>query len=213
MAEVVYGGNAAVQALLYGDVHPGTQHFFESQRGHALSGLTQTAQRFAHEAVERFGFMASERTQRLIRDVRRAANWVWHGDYIRPLRTVDELQFASPTMIRYIMAEPTVRQMYHDQQLAGYDDHYVDLQPKATGEELYEYRQVMQDIVVVDEDEHGNPIGWHADHFMEDVLEDGSVDELSFDEQMDIQQTWAHTLSAIKARRQDPTSTYGASLD
>jgi len=213
MAEVVYGGNAAVQALIYGDVHPGTQHFFESQRGHGLAGLTQSARRFADEAVERFGFMASERTQRLIRDVRRTANWIWHGDYIRPLRTVEELQFASPTMIRYIMAEPTVRHMYHNQQLAGYDEHYVDMQPNAEKEQLFEYRQVMDGVVVVDEDKEGQPIGWHADQYMDDILPDGEQESLNFDEQLDIMATWAHALRVIKERRQDPTSTYGASLD
>lgn len=213
MAEVIYGGNAAVQALIYGDVHPGTQHFFESQRGHGLAGLTQSARRFAEEAVERFGFMASERTQRLIRDVRRTANWIWHGDYVRQLRTVDELQMAAPTMIRYIMAEPTVRSMYHAQQLAGYDEHYKDLQPHATGEQVYEYRQVMEGIVVVDEDADGNPTGWHADSWMDDVLPDAEHEPLAFDEQLDIITTWAHTLRVIRERREDPTSTYGASLD
>lgn len=212
MAEVIYGGNAAVHALLYGDVHPGTQHFFESQRGQGLATLTASAKRFAEEAVNRFGFMATERAQRLIRDVRRTASWIWNGDYIRPLRTVEELQFASPTMIRYIMAEPTVRKMFHDQQLAGYDEHYVDLQPKAEGDAVHEYRRAMDGIVVVDEDSDGQPTGWHADEWMDDLLPDAD-EPLHFDEQLDILTTWAYTLKAIRERREDPTSTYGASLD
>lgn len=211
MAQLLYGGNAAVQALLYGDVHPGTQRFFESQRASGFSRLTQTAKAFAEEAVERFGFMATERTKRLINDVRRAATWAWHGDYIRPLRTVDEIQLAGPKMIRYIMAEPVVRKMYQQQQLAGYDEYYQDSQPEALGEEHDDYRRVMDGIVVVDEPDAAGDALWHADHFADEYLEDDPP--LDFQQQLDVLETWACVRGAIVERLRDPTSLYGATLE
>lgn len=211
MANVIGGGNAAIQALLYGDVHPGTQRYFESQRGEGLGSLTQTARTFVKEAVDRFGFMATERTRRLIANVRRAADWAWHGDYIRPLRTVDEMQLAAPTMIRYIMAEPTIRQMYHRQEIAGYDDHYTDTQPGVVGEEHRDYRRVMQGIVVVNEDATPDSEDqFHSDEWIDDLLEDER--ELEFGEQLDVLETWANVKRVMRDRLRDPTSLYNASL-
>lgn len=211
MAQILHGGNAAVQALIYGDVHPGTQRFFESQRASGFSRLTQTAKAFAEEAVNRFGFMATERTKRLIGEVRRAASWAWHGDYIRPLRTVDELQLAGPKMMRYVMAEPTVRKLYQQQQLAGYDEHYEDAQPNAIGEDHDDYRRVMDGIVVVDEPNAKGEELWHVDNYCDEFLDDDPP--LDFSQQLDILETWACVRGAIAERLRDPTSLYGATLE
>jgi hypothetical protein len=173
MAQVISGGNAAVHALLYGDTHPGTMNFFESQRGQGFRSLKETARTFMADAAQRFGFMASEATQNLIRNVRRTANWAWHGDFIRPLRTIDDLQLAPLSMIRFMMAEPFARRMYHNHQIAGYDEDYVDQQPGLIGDDHHEYRMVMDGIVQVDEqpDENGD-YQWHADMWIEDLCED-----------------------------------------
>jgi len=212
MAQVISGGNAAVHALLYGDTHPGTMNFFESQRGQGLKHLKETARAFVHDAAERFGFMASEATQSLIRNVRRHANWAWHGDFIRPLHTVDDLQLAPLSMIRYVMAEPFTRTMYHSQQLAGYDEDYVDRQPGKVGDDHREYRMVMDGIVQVDEtpDENGD-YQWHADQWLNELDEDESP--LSFNDQLDILETWGHQQRIISQRLKDPTSLRHASLE
>jgi hypothetical protein len=211
VAQVIGGGNAAVQALIYGDVHPGTQRFFESQRGQGLRQLTDTAKKYWNDLTERFGFMASDRTQRLIREVRRQANWAWHGDFIRPLRTLDDMQLAPPSMIRYVMAEPYARTMYHNHQLAGYDEDYVDLQPGKVGDDHHEYRLVMDGIIQINEepDEHGHQ--WHADTWIEEYMEDEPV--LDFRDQLDITETWGTLQRLIEKRLEDPTSLRHASLE
>jgi hypothetical protein len=207
MAQIIRGGNAAVHAMLYGDVHPGTQRFFESQRGQGLRDLTQTAVNFMKDATDRFGFMATEATRNLIRNVRRKASWAWHGDFIRPLSTMQDLQLAPPRMIRYLMAEPTARRMYHNHQIAGYDEDYVDPQPGVIGEGHYEYRQVMDGILEVDE-ETGNYI---ATNWLDDTLEDESP--LEFSEQLDILESWGQLTRRLEERLKDPTSLRHASLE
>lgn len=211
MAEIIRGGTAAAHALLYGDVHPGTQRFFESQIGQGFNKLTETARTYINEVKDRFGYMATEQTQRILRSVRRKANWAWHGDFIRPLRTLDDMQLAPPSMIRYIMAEPTVRRMYHQQSIAGYDGDYKDAQPGIVGDRHREYREVMEGIVQVDEepDENGD-YQWHADSWSSDLDPDDR--ELSFKDQLDILETWAHLQRLVQKRLQDPTSLYHASL-
>jgi len=210
MAQILEGGRAGLHALLYGDSHPGTDQYFESQRGSAFSHLTQTAQRFVAEAADRFGFMAKESTQRIIHNVRRQASWAWHGDYIRPLLTVSDLQVAAPTMQRIVMAQPTIRRMYHRQQLAGYDGLYVDNQPGVVGDEHYDYQRVMNGIIVDTVDEDGEPaIEWteYLDH-----VQDGDR-KLTFIEQLDSLNTWGAALAAVKARLKDPTSRFNASCE
>ncbi len=212
MAQILQGGNAAVQALLYGDVDPGTQRYFESQRQSTFGNLTETARSFAKESIQRFGFMATERTKRLIGDVRRAANWAWHGDYIRPLRTIDDIQLASPVMIRYVMAEPMTRAMYHQGQVSGYDEAYVDHHPTRIGENHSDYTRVMNGIVVVDEtpDDEGE-YGWTATTYLDDA--EPEEEQLDFSQQLDILETWAHVRQAIVDRGKDPTSLCHASLE
>lgn len=212
MVNVISGGNAAVHALIYGDVHPGTQRFFESQRGQGLRQLTDTARSYWNEVKDRYGFMATDRTQRIIREVRRQANWAWHGDFIRPLRTVDDLQLAPPSMIRYVMAEPYARTMYHRGQLAGYDEDYTDLQPGKVGDDHHEYRLVMDGIVQIDEtpDKHGD-YQWHADTWFDEYMEDEQP--LDFRDQLDIMETWGHLQRLIEQRLDDPTSLRHASLE
>lgn len=209
MAKILEGGRAALHALMYGDSHPGTTQYFESHRGQAFGSLTETAQRFMDNAVDRFGFMAQESTQRLIQDVRRTVNWAWHGDYIRPLRTVADLQMASPLMQRVVMAEPTIRQMYHRQQLAGYDGLYVDNQPGVVGHDHYDYQRVMHGILTESTDEEGNE-AFEFTEYLEHT-QDGDR-KLTFIDQLDCLRSWGSALAAIKARGKDPTSQYNASL-
>jgi hypothetical protein len=212
MAQIISGGSAAVQALLYGDVHPGTDRFFESQRGQALRHLTETARSYIGEIRDRFGYMATDRMQRAIRDVRRKATWAWHGDFIRPLRTLDDFQMAPPCMLRFIMAEPYARTMYHQQSLAGYDEDYTDLEPGRVGEDHHDYRVVMDGIVQVDEepDENGD-YHWHADTWIEDYAEDEAP--MDFRDQIEVMESWGHMRRIISERLKDPTSVYHASLE
>lgn len=206
MSMLLSGGNAAVQALLYGGIHPATQAYFDSQPSAERAPLLAEAKSFFNDTVQRFGFMATEATKRLVRDVRRTADWCFHGDYVRPLRSTVELQMASPIMRRYIMAEPLVRKMYHKQQLSGFDGEYADRLPQLEGEDHPDYQRVMQDHVVVNAQDES-----FATHWMEDDLEDEAP--LSFQEQLDIQEVWAMARDAIVRGKEDPTSLYGAVLE
>lgn len=208
MARVIQGGTAALQAMFYGDPHPAVSQYFESSRGQGLELLKDEARGFFSRAKESFGFLNTESARRAIRDVRRSAQWIFQGDYIRPLRTVEELQMAAPLMRRYLMVQPTIQAMFRQQRLSGYDGGYTDLLPSLYGEDHPDYQRVMQDVLVVRESPEGESL--EATHYMEDW---GEEHELSLDEQDDIQETWAIALKAIFAGKEDPTSLYGATLE
>ena len=209
MVRIVDGGPLAAHAMIYGETNHATRQFFESQRGSSLSMLANHAKAMVPEMAKQFGYLALDSTKRMIQDVRRNINWAYHGDVIRSLLNEDSLQMASPRMQRVIMAEPTVRKMWQTGQLEGYGEEYVDLQPGARGEDTIEYQRVMQGIGVYDEND---PDGGWVSTMWSDADAEEDIDAMSFDQQLDCQETWAVVRGCIRKRRQDPTSKYGATL-
>jgi hypothetical protein len=213
MAKILHGGNAALQAYLYGDVDPGTERYFQSQRGRAFDRISDGARRFFERAKEAYGFMDSERTKRLIQDVRRRADWMFHGDYVRPLRTFEEIRDASPTMRRYIMADPFLMRRFRTKQSAGYDGGYKDLFPSFTPEDHPDYQRVMNNVLVITDevDEHGEDVIYATEYLPLDY--ENEEPELSMQEQLDIQAVWAINQRLILNGGRDPQSLADASLD
>lgn len=74
------------------------------------------------------------------------------ADEIQYISKIAEFQHA-PTMQRWIMAEPTVRQMYFDQKLDGYSDTYSTTD-KTVGMMHLDYQKVIDGVYR--EDENGD---------------------------------------------------------
>ncbi|MDD2819184.1 MAG: hypothetical protein PHN51_10395 [Candidatus Nanopelagicales bacterium] len=74
-------------------------------------------------------------------------------NYFVELTTVAEFQTANPTMQRYIMAHPKVKQLYLEQNIDGYSDSYKNVFGNEVGHWDYNYRRVMNGVVT-DTDEH-----------------------------------------------------------
>ena len=108
-------------------------------------------------------------------------------------------------MISAIMAEPTLRRMYHQQQVDGYSENYVDVQPGKVGEDHYDYRRVTNGVFMQDEDGE-----WSAKTYYEDLLEGSG--EFDFLEQVDILRTWEQMRIQLAKRKDDPTSRWNSSL-
>jgi hypothetical protein len=115
-------------------------------------------------------------------------------------------------MIRYVMAEPYARRMYHNHQLAGYDEDYVDQQPGLVGDDHHEYRLVMDGIIQIEEtpDAEGG-YQWFADTWIDEYIEDEPV--LDYRDQLEIMETWGTLQRLIEKRLEDPTSLRHASLE
>lgn len=68
-------------------------------------------------------------------------------NYYMELNSFTALQTANPTMQRWVMSHPQVRQMYVDQNIDGYSGTYKNVFGKGVGEEDYNYRRVMDGVV------------------------------------------------------------------
>jgi hypothetical protein len=90
-----------------------------------------------------------------LRKVQHIAGIVSNGlqvNNIHLLHTLDEFRNANPTMQKWIMAEPVVREMWKDSLLTGYGDSYVDKHPNVVGRDHPDYRRVMDGMSYIDND-------------------------------------------------------------
>ena len=205
MARVIEGDIATFNALIYGAPHPNTQQFLYNQYQNPTTVLTAAGQQFIDYGRQIHQQLAESRTVQYVTAVQRAVGAFWQVDAIRPLVSVAECQWAPPTMQRYIMAHPKIRQLYHDQRIEGFQGTYVDLWPEDTGPAHYDYRRLKNGVVEWDDDNH-----WTATTFF-DELAPGDR-ELSTFEQDALETTTLSILTHFRAGKDDPTSRWNSSL-
>lgn len=210
--QVITGGARTFSALAYQNQHPDNQNYFAQK----LSNFTQTfgdavstmANGFMANAGEIFDKFYGSEALRLAKAAVRKVKSIWDRDDIRELFGIGEIQQAKPVMQRWIMAEPTYRQMFHEQRCDGFSNSYVDMEPGAVGEAHYDYRRVMDGLMV--HDEENEECDWSMTHYIED-LKEGDVD-LELDEQLTIISVWDVVKMHAKAGGEDPGSVYGDQL-
>lgn len=204
MATLVEGGSDLFDALAYTMPQPGVYDFLAHRAQNYSNLLTSSGSQFLQNVKSYYDAITESEAMRIARAAMRKVENIWNADTIRYINDVQHMQAAGLQMQRWIMAEPTIRQMYIRQECEGYGDAYVDQDPGLVGERHYDYRRVMNGIVV-EQDE-----GWYASTFIED-LRPGDR-ELMLDEQADILHTWENVRAAIRHRKQDPTSRFGGTF-
>ena len=112
-------------------------------------------------------------------------------------------------MQRWIMANPDVRKLYHEQRIDGYSDTYEDIHENSIGESHYDYRRVMNGIVVDNDDEEAD-YGWSSVTYFEDLAEEDR--ELRIDEQYDILSSWHYLQRYLAVGKEDPTSLFNGDI-
>lgn len=207
MATILSSGGAdTFDALVYGQPHPGTLNFIQEQVFGATHNLTAAGQSFMQQTYSLYDQYLGEPAIRAARAAKRMLGTIWGSNDIRTIQTLDHFQSAPPIMQRYIMAEPTVRQMYLDNRIEGYEGTYQDPCPSDTvGVDQYDYRRVLNGVVEFTPE--GN---WQSNTYMDFELEDDQP--LAFDQQLDIIDSWSNIVKLIRKGGEDPTSRWGADL-
>jgi hypothetical protein len=116
---------------------------------------------------------------------------------IQTYESADHIRLATLTMQRWIMACPEVRKKYHAQQIDGYAETYVDVQPDAIGDRHYDYRVATDGLV----QDCGSFVNYSIDYKPDDR-------ELTLSEKVSISRTWARAAWLLKSGVDitDPTS-------
>lgn len=204
MINVFQGGIRGFEAAVYGDQHQANLNYFQNQLSNIGNSLTEMGQRFFEGARTLYEEFNSDRALRLARAAIRQVRGTYIADIIQPFTEIGEFQAAPPTMQRWIMANPVVREAYHAQRCDGYSDTYVDMYPKDIGRSHYDYRRVMDGMVVEDGDDY------YVDYFPDELV-DGDKD-LDLIQKSHILSTWKMVEMYMNANGEDPTSVWNSSL-
>lgn len=203
----VFTADDAFNAFIYPEKNAGGLQYLKNQFNQFTGVLTNTANSFiqaSREQFERFNSNAAiEFARNMIKSVMTKVDV--STDRITTLWQIEQFQGASLQMQRWVMANPTVRELYHAQGCEGYSDTYVDTQPKMRGEDQYDYRRAMDGVVQYTEE--GD---WFAKIYVEDLLE-GDRD-LTHGEKVDIAHTWTKLEYLLALGKDDPTSPDGGFL-
>lgn len=204
MATIISGDSRTFNDLLYEPPHPSTLDYIKSSVDRSFSNIINTGTDFMQESRRIYEEFVDSDAMSRVSAVKRSMSTLWDTDCIRHLDTIGDLQWAKPVMRRWIMAEPTVRQMYHDDELEGYYGVYKDAFMDRVGADHYDYRRVTNGIVMDTPDGES-----YYTTYIEELIPGDR--ELELEEQVDILKTWYSVTEKLKGRR-DPTSRWNASI-
>ena len=205
MINVIHGGSPlAFDMLLFGEQPASTQNYIQSQ----LSGFNQTmtdlGRQFMETSREIYDRLNDSNTIRMAKAAIRMAKGIFHPNTIHDMATVEDLRLAQPLMQRYIMAEPTLREKFRKQQVDGYSNTYVDIEPGLYGSAQYDYRQVMSGVVQDFVDESGED-SWKSVNYFHELHPDDN--ELSITDKHTVLKVWDLVRMALDAEV-DPTDIF-----
>lgn len=168
--------------VFYGSPTEASAALFSKPSNAAMQYVNQTIDRFSSYASSiptAIGQMVMDKHRELmdtglsrkVEAIRHKINNFWEEDCIRPLPTVGDIQQAPDSMVRWIMANPTIRNYYHEERVEGFGERYIDREPEYVGKDQYDYRRVMDGMVVVDkETKQASYSNFHEEYIAEDVV-------------------------------------------
>lgn len=202
----VEGGADLIDALGGGFLDDSTKDWFAQQSQAITHTLGQAGQAFFNRAREMYQTVSESQALQMLRNLKAQEHNVWSSNMIQPLRALEVLQTASPIMQRWVMAQPDLRTRYLNQEVEGYGDSYTNYHGDAVGVDHYDYRKVMDAMVVIPNDNDDN---WVSRNFFEFVEDDPN---LTIHERLDILDTWDLVKHYLEEGGEDPTSPYGNCL-
>ncbi len=199
MATIIQGGADAFRALAYAPPHQNTLNFIAQHSQRETQRLTEAGMQWVSNVGSAFTGLYQNTVRTIGRAIKKLYNSYWDVSDIRCLTTTEDFQSASLVNQRWIMANPTVRELYHEGRIDGYSTSYVDHYGKVSGVEHYDWRRVHDGLVM--ETEVG---GWESTEYIEPLETNDRYLEL--DEQVDIRRMWGFMNNVLDKGTDDPTS-------
>lgn len=209
MVMIRQGGHVGFDAVTNLPPPPSTIQYLQSGLERFTGYLTQGSRQLFDAAYSKIAMFDYGKLQQLAQATGRYLDNLWISNEIQPLYDIGQFQHAPPIMVRWLMAEPTIRQMYHNGEAEGYGENYVDSAPGRIGESHRDWRIVM-DGMLVDDDNDGC---YSVEYFPETDFEyDVDHDQLSFIDQANIMKSWRRMAHFAEMRDDDPTSPFNGKL-
>lgn len=178
---------------------------YERTMEHLEKVTTGTARDFIDRSRRVFEEINSSAALRKTRAAIRAVSGVRRSDSIYRPVDLGEFQAVGLRMQRYLLADPEIRRKVIKQQIDGYSHSQPPSEPGAIGENDYDYRRVINGLVMEENNPEGEKIFVHTEFF--EKLKEGDR-ELDVEEQFDIIDSW-YMQRALQAAGVDTTSLRG----
>lgn len=201
--QITYGDPDTFAAMTYGAVSNRMFDYVANEFARAQQFVTAGSAQMLQVAQQNFEEFQNSDTFRLARAALHRGMAMWGRNEIQAVREVWRLQHAPIVMHRWVMANPTIRNLYHKQQCDGYSEHYVDMQPGVVGELHDDWRRVNDGFLVEEQGEL-----FFANYSTDDEHDE---DRLSFEQQVDILTSW-DTVEIAVDQNADPTSKFEQDL-
>lgn len=187
--------------VMFGAPHPGTVDFLRNQMTQinhaAASGMLGAAQSFFSGAQERFNAFASDAAIIRAKNIlQQHSSNMEQFAYLRDLHTIQQ---AVPNMQYWIMVNPELRTLYHNNQIDGYSETYVDDAPGLVGSEHMAYRNLMSGVVTSHQPDH------QLTYYHQSV----PMEEIGFFEKLSVLNTWGAIKRIMDESDVDVTDPYG----
>lgn len=202
---------ASFDYFIFPEQHQSNTGYFYNQVNSISNTLTDLGKRFMETSKDIYEAINNAEAVKKAKAALRYAKGLFNPNRIVSLDTMEDFQSAQPVMQRYLMADISARQMYNNRQIDGYSGTYIDIDPGKVGFDHYDYRRVVEHVIMDGTNEAGE-YEWEVHSFDEELLE-GDRD-LEFSEKILIMNNWDIMRSFLEAGEgaEDPTNMYGGKI-
>lgn len=201
MGQVISMSEAAVDYVMYGDNRQSITNYLSNQLSQLPTHFTEFGNRMMETVKKTYNYLTDELLHRTIQNQTQQAGSYMDNNGIGYCGSFEELQNASVSMQRWIMANPNLRKVYLGQNCDGYSNTYVNVSKNDIEHSHYDYRRVMSGVPVDSED------GFKLHYYIED-LEIGDR-KPSHIESVQILSTWEATNWLLEECKFDFTNVDG----
>lgn len=193
---IIPGGSDAFNALLYPPPTQDKVQRYAEKVNNVVNTLGGLGTDFINGVKSIYDRFASNEAIAAAKSIIHQAGTHTNEYIIYPL-DYDNVTNANLGMQQYIMANPVINKMYHDDMCYGFQDTYYDTEPGVKGTDRLDYRRVMDGILQFENDEDG--LGYVMHYSSSD-----EHDELDMMDKVAVMKTW-EAAALLIADNIDPT--------
>ncbi len=178
----VDAGNDLIDMMAGGSLDTASRNWLNESAQYAATIVSDAGRALFEKAKSMYQMVNEADSLKFLRNLNSKKDNLWEENAIAFLGTLEKLQTAGPIMQRWIMANPEVRTRYLNQTLDGYSGSYNNVQGESVELSQYDYRRVIDGVVVIGEK------SWGYKSVQEELPE--GEKHLTIYEKKDIWNTW-----------------------
>lgn len=203
MSGIIDGGRIAFRAMAFGRPSQQKIEFLQRQFEDPSRAMLYADRSFFDRSRQLFENNFSDEVMWEYDRVLESHKRTWDEDDMRPLRTLEDFQFAKPGMQRWMMANPRLRQLQRQGRISGWAGSYFDHSPKVEARKHHDWRLIMSGME--QQDENGETV---FITYMDEALP--GDEQLHFSDKKIIRSNWEELEHLLDTQRKDPTDTEGS---